>query len=435
MPLLFFAYLAFSLTRTHGHFMLPDVAVTGVAIVAYAVAGLRGGTFRLSMAPSARTLSALIVLFCLSLNRDHELIYATEAAWVAVLRSLLAIVLIAAAGRAALTWRGRSRGLLAFDVLIMALMISAQIVTLSASPSPHIDVFTMLREAMDGLLAGANPYTLTYTDIYGFNTPPPVTYFPGTFGALLPGHLVFGDFRAAYIVCTIAAVAGIYRLARDEGYDAPHARLWVLVWLTLPVSLFVLEQAWVDSLLVPLAIWSVIALRRKQWLLAGALIGYGFAIKPTVILLAWFALLLAVADGAAAALMLGGTILVVVAVVLTPFVWMEPRAFYDDTIGFLLKQPLLGSPHSLPALIQLVSNRVLPAWVGASLAALMAGLVLPWWMRRSSGLRAVAFPLALSYVVTFYVVKNAYANYYYYAAIFILADAMARQSSVRQAES
>lgn len=445
MALLFFAYLALVLARTHGHFSRSGVLATTLAVSAYgAVRVWRPDWLRVIDARREQALSLMVALFVLRMAIDRELLYADVPAWTAVLRSVLIAAAGVTAARAWFTWRGPStplrarRPAAALDAAAIAMLLAAQFATLVASPHPRIDVVTMLREAMDVMLSGHNPYVATYTDIYGTGSPPPVTYFPGVFWLLLPFHVWPGDFRAAYVAGSGLTALGLYRLARDEGHDGGVARLWALAWLSFPVSLFVLEQGWVESLLIPLAIWSVIAIRREQWIISGLLIGYACAIKPTVAVLAWFAVLAGSMTGTAAVASIVGAMAATWALVVLPFVGLDARAFYDGTIGFLLRQPLSPFSHSLPSFVLVVFNRVMPPWIGMLVAAGLMAVVMPRWMRRQAGheprgpgLGTIAFPVALSYVVSFLVLKNAYANYYVYAALFVLIDALSRSVSAR----
>lgn len=148
------------------------------------------------------------------------------------------------------------------------LLIVMQGLVLVASPSPAIDVFTIAREAIHALLHGLNPYTHTYTDIYNgaFGYQAGFGYPPGGLLFLVPTESLLGDQRWTYVAANIASAALIWRRTRSW--------LGVLALLSLPTTFFVLEQAWIDTLLLT---WILLALTARAER-RPALLGLSFAL-------------------------------------------------------------------------------------------------------------------------------------------------------------
>jgi hypothetical protein len=136
-----------------------------------------------------------------------------------------------------------------------------------ASFPPSIDVFVFQQESSRALLAGQNPYALTFPNIYGgmaFYGPGIADnhtvyigfpYLPLSLLLALPGWLVAGDYRAAQVfACGLAAVAC---LALGRGR---LPLLAVAALLFTPRMFFVLEQGWTEPFGVAL-----FALRWWRW--------------------------------------------------------------------------------------------------------------------------------------------------------------------------
>ena len=139
------------------------------------------------------------------------------------------------------------------SVLVLALagvsLLALRVLTLVASPQPQIDVFVTNNLACDYLLAGQNPYAATYPDVYKGTLPhlPGFFYWPALLYCLTPFRWR-GDVRDATIAADLITAAMLWASARQLRWQPLPAAFLLLAWLTFPVCLFVLEQAWVDPL-------------------------------------------------------------------------------------------------------------------------------------------------------------------------------------------
>lgn len=102
-----------------------------------------------------------------------------------------------------------------------------------------------------------------------------IRFFPLYPWAARPLRIVLGgntDLALFVIakVCVIIALAGIYRVMRDEGASAGSARRAMWFWVLFPGA-FVFAWAYSEPMLVALAVWALWALRRQRWWLAAAL--------------------------------------------------------------------------------------------------------------------------------------------------------------------
>jgi hypothetical protein len=141
---------------------------------------------------------------------------------------------------------------------------------ISASPSPAIDVDLIQRESAKALLAGQNPYALTFQNIYGstafFNTTMAdaqrinigFPYPPLSLLLALPGQALLGDYRYGQLAAMVGA--GAFMAYARPGRIAPAV---ATLFLFTPRVFFVLEQGWTDPFLVLLVSATVfVALRR-----------------------------------------------------------------------------------------------------------------------------------------------------------------------------
>jgi hypothetical protein len=160
-----------------------------------------------------------------------------------------------------------------------------------ASPDPVIDVFAMMRDLTDHLLAGRNPYTHDIVTPYGtpradaesIVEPPdsrPAGYPPHALLIAAPVRLLRADPRWANVICdALAALAlfliGIRRSQRAIGFVAAAA------WLFLPLSTIMIESAWYEPMLgalFGLGLWLAESSGWRRWIGYG-LVGFGMTAK------------------------------------------------------------------------------------------------------------------------------------------------------------
>lgn len=144
------------------------------------------------------------------------------------------------------------------------------------------------------------------TDAFGVRTAQtPLAFFPG-YPALvaalswLPG---VGVVAAAFAVTTCAGVVASYGLVRLAELVPAGSRQAGLVLVALfaatPMSI-VLSMTYAESLFCALAVWCLVGLLRRQWLLAGACCAAAGMVRPTaaaLVVAVWLAAGVAVLQG------------------------------------------------------------------------------------------------------------------------------------------
>ncbi len=291
------------------------------------------------------------------------------------------------------------------------------IVVLRASPRPWVDVWTFQQGAADALLHGVNPYRAAYPDIYagraGLGYAPELLwhgrvaafpYPPLTILADLPGFAVFGDVRYSMLALMIASAWLIGRAA--PGVTGELAGLLVLLQ---PRSLFVLEQAWSEPLvLFCFALTAYLIARGARWALCGGALGLLAVSKQfSPFLFVPLAAVLPNRRGlwvAAAVLM----------AVLVPFAIGDPAAFWRGLVQFHFLQAFRADSLSLTAAaVRLVGAAVLPvSLAGVALAVALLALT----VRRGGGLPLACAAAAAAWCAVLVWNKQSFCNYWWLAS-------------------
>jgi hypothetical protein len=291
------------------------------------------------------------------------------------------------------------------------------IVALRASPRPWVDVWTFQQGGADALLHGVNPYRAAYPDIYGgragLGYAPELLqrgrvaafpYPPLTVLANVPGFALFGDVRYSMLALMIASAWLIARAA--PGVTGELAGLLVLLQ---PRSLFVLEQAWNEPLvLFCFALTAYLIARGARWALCGGALGLLAASKQFSPFL--FVPLAAVLPNRRG-LWVAAAVLIAV---LVPFAIGDPAAFWRGLVQFHFLQAFRADSLSLTAAaVRLVGAAVLPvSLAGVAFAVALLALT----VRRGGGLPLACAAAAAAWCAVLVWNKQSFCNYWWLAS-------------------
>ena len=144
--------------------------------------------------------------------------------------------------------------------LVLAASLGLGVWMVRASPEPPIDVVVVHKEALDALLSDKDPYRISFANVYAkedianFYNPAAIIgnrvafgypYPPASLLLVVPGYVLFGDYRYSEVALLIAAAALIGYTQRTR-----TAKLAACLLLTTPRVWFVIEQGWTEP--VPL---------------------------------------------------------------------------------------------------------------------------------------------------------------------------------------
>jgi hypothetical protein len=288
--------------------------------------------------------------------------------------------------------------------------------TLYASPDPVVDVFVWLRDAPGHLLQGQNPYAAEYespygterAEIYGVDEPAdrrPAAYPPLPILLAVPFRAVGADVRWVNVIADLLAAGALFQTARRGGSLLAGALLSG-IYLNLPRTPFLIEQAWYEPLLAALLGWGLYLAEWGQAKAGCLLLAFGLSAKQYGLMLLpavwrgrrreWPCLALALA--------------VVVGGVFLPFFLWGPKDFLSIVLFKHLNRPpqyasltLLSGLHDLFSLDG-------PRW-----AAFLPGLLLIGWLawRTPPGGTATGLWMGTSLLVFCLCHSQGYFNYFY----------------------
>ena len=194
-----------------------------------------------------------------------------------------------------------------------------------------------------------------------------------------------------------------------------------LLWLSFPVSLFIIEQAWVDSILIAEMGLLALAISGRRHILIGILLGLVIATKQygviaVIPILAW-----CLSHGfskkqiAKIGVLAVGTALVSI----VPFLVWDFSGFYQNVVLDLIGHSLRTDAFSLLSLLQQEFGIVLSS--GRSLILTLVVLLLSaGFVLKKQGKQSWATGLAIIYGFVFLFAKQAFCNYYQIVAYLLL---------------
>jgi hypothetical protein len=273
---------------------------------------------------------------------------------------------------------------------------------------PASDVFYYDKQAAQTLLAGANPYTHTFTAIPSALETPGAervfAYLPFTAIYQIPFYLL-GDIRLGFLVANAIIGLSLYMLG------GKRSTLASLIFLLNPVTM-IFSTIYLDNSLVSIAFLALF-LAFDRWgnrFSAGVALGLSLASIQLAWILFPFLAYYLVRRGQTKVLAVS---LLVFAAVLLPFaVWSFPD-FISDTIFFQFSRPTLGVVTqtgplgyslnlSLNGFLQTLANFTLPSFVRVGAIAIL----LPFLMRRSKTLNDVLLRGGIFTLISIFVLPN-----------------------------
>jgi hypothetical protein len=295
---------------------------------------------------------------------------------------------------------------------------AAFLVVMLKNIAPLGDVRILIGDSLGALLAGGNPYGLTFPNPYSaeetkrFWAPEFISgdridvgfpYLPGALIGDLPGY-VLGDVRYASLAAVLLSAALAWRLTSDV-----VGRALVAALPTSVLSMTTVLGYWVEPLMllgVALLTWSMANGRKSTGIIGLALLltvkQYAVVLLPLEKLvrrrLGLRSLLVAVA---AAAALVGAFFLV------------GPSDFWRSVVLLHFSQPF--RPDSTTLSVDLVNIGVpIPSWAMAT-ASLAAGLTVAGWVRVTARASATwtALGTGLALAATVLLSKAGHVNYYF----------------------
>lgn len=411
-----------ALHRSRGHYDSTALALMVASWLALTLAYASGALDRLARVPLRNWLILAILCFIYKLMRNPMIGYATELEAYRYARAMMWLAAFGAVPAAALIFlrvqrSGARAALWASLAFCAASLVAARVLAVISSPSPPIDVFTFAQEAATYLQNGLHPYSQPYKDIYAgaYDYAPGYTYWPTTILVQFPFHLVFNEVRGAQLAADVGFAGLLFMIATRAGRERLEAALIGLLWLAFPASLFVLEQAWVDTFLLTFGAGFLLLAMGRRWAWAGVVLGAFCAIKQYTIFFALLALVLALRDRQplrAAGRMAAATAASFLVITL-PFAATSWDLFLERTVLMPLRIAMRPDALTLVAWAK-ERNLEIPGAL-SGVIYLLATAFTVWRVWRAPGdlARGVfALSCAWLYGLVFLLGKQAFCNYY-----------------------
>lgn len=338
---------------------------------------------------------------------------------------LLAAVGAGVAALAVAWTRGVFRGAGVVALLGIHLALGIWTIGVQPAPSPPIDVFIFQHDSVAALLAGVNPYSITFPNPYRTGA----YYGPGmivdgrlTFGFVYPplsvyfstlGQWIGGDVRYAQLGAM--TLAGLFMATMRRG---PVGGLAAGLYLFTPRNLFVLEQSWTEPFVV-LCLAATVWCAARHPRTAPYLLGLFLAVKQYAVLALPIALLIArpPMTWAGFRAVVVRAVLVAAAVTL-PLALLDVPGFLRAVVTLQFSQPFRPEALSYLGLLAgpVVPGQPLPAppfgtGVAFAVAAAVGGLAL-WRAARTPA--GFALGVSALFLAFFVLNKQAFANYYFF---------------------
>lgn len=405
----------------------PVLVVLGLSYAAFiACCVLRPQPARRELPHRAEGALALVLACCVVvLCVDPGLLHARDNVWKHCIMPVTACLAAASLMLAWASWRSRSsRWFLPVAGLGFACLIALRLLAIGASPDPWIDVFPINNQACDLIVAGENPYCGQYEDVYHgrYDYRPAFFYWPATLYFNVPFRQLLGDVRYGLVAADVLAAICLLLAARGTALTLRASTLVPLVWLAFPASLLVIEQAWIDPLLVLGAAATLVTLQRRRWWLCGIALGWTAATKQYAGLVGLMSLAWLAGRDFRATWRAGAAALATFAALMTPMIWWNPQAFYQSTIATYLDAVTRQDGLGIAALcLQHDIDVPRAVWSGIEIATIVSLCGCCALSRgRIDDLRRWAVNLAAVFWTCFLFGKFAFCNYYYFVAVLLL---------------
>ena len=247
---------------------------------------------------------------------------------------------------------------------LICLAFLIRIFAIISAPNPTIDVFYILRDGPKEILAGRNPYQMSYPSPYGVYIPSILfVYGPLTPFLFLPSVVLFNDPRYTLVLVDLLSTFLLYKIAKKLILDKIYWQPLILIFLFHPLFPFMTEQAWLEPVMTLFLLSAVYLLTKyPQKIWSGVFLGAILAIKSVYLLP-----LLTLLKNRKANIAQYSTTILIPLILSLPFLLADPKLFLERTQVYV----------SDPTRIQ---SNLAPTNISLSIAAVIlkyTGYVLP----------------------------------------------------------
>ncbi len=239
--------------------------------------------------------------------------------------------------------------------------------------NPSIDVYVQLKEApLKLFIQGQNPYQAIFSQTYPNKKADYFNYLPGVIYLFAPFSLVFKEPRLLLFLAEGLAGLILYYLSGKKFKQKTF--ILILIYYFNPVSLFVLESAWLEPLIFFSLIVYLFLLKKQQAYWASLILGLLISLKQTLFTLPIFILRISLKYFKSLIL----TFVIFIFLTL-PFIIWSPKDFFNDTVFYFSSNPsLLPTGLTLGRLVKESLHLSLPLFIFYLIPLVFSLLSLIW---------------------------------------------------------
>lgn len=295
-------------------------------------------------------------------------------------------------------------------VYLIILAFCLRLMIIFYSPEPKIDVFWFIDGGAKAFLQGKNPYSEVYFKVYEQPDYVNNTYafWPATILITTFFKAIFGDIRFTYLLAQFGVALIIYFLVKKKfNQSSVLTELLVLLFLYTPLSLFVIEQSWTESLsLFFLYFFALLIIIDKKYL-PYLVFGVFLAIKQLSLVFLFF--LTKFKDISFKKYLLACLMFIII---LAPFVVWSYGDFIQDTIITIIyyasnKVPLYSLTFNTLYKINFYTD--IPAFIFLPLLLTLLAFL---FFRTERDLPGILHS-SLMFLLALFLIKQGFLNYYY----------------------
>jgi hypothetical protein len=309
-------------------------------------------------------------------------------------------------------------------LILIALLL--RILMIISSPTPYIDTFYLQKLGSLGLLSGKNPYQMIFPQLYPGVTPDYFSYGPGVLLLVAPASRIFGDPRVTHVLAEIAGAILLYFAIKKTTFFKKGQNLFAelipIIFLFNPMSLYILEQSYLDPIIIFFFILFVHLYLKKSTYWSFFALSFVISIKQTMIIVPLFLL-----KQLRFSIKKWFTLIIFPIVLVTVFFIWSPIDFWNDLIHFYLIYPIRHDGLTINSLFFYYFGYDIPTFIFIILWTL--GFLIIFRLKRDS-LADIFLGMSFWFLIFYFFNKLAFVNYYYFVCSLLLISIALTDKSI-----
>ncbi|MCX6731360.1 MAG: hypothetical protein NTZ55_05945 [Candidatus Roizmanbacteria bacterium] len=302
--------------------------------------------------------------------------------------------------------------------IFIIFFVFLSLLTIFGSPRPTVDSFVILKEAPQKLMQGLNPYDSTYSRVYKNMEPDYFNYLPLSIVYFLPFVALFNDPRFGLVITMITTYLLLNKLQKK---NTEQKSLYSSLFLFAPRSFYMIEHAYLDTVIFFLFVLALYFQERKKYKLFSLVLSCFFLFKQNMIIL--FPLFIKKLFQKRVMLVM---FLLPFLTILIFFLW-NPSSFFKNVVtvnqptGIIMKGAPFQMSVTIPNIVYQLFNIPLEQMQSVFMVCAVVALLITILLMIDTKLtlnRKIVLILFFGYFFSY----HAFFNSYYLVLLFLLFD-------------